>query len=98
MGSISNRRGTMNRDPFCGKQNGSRAAYPALSGGHVVAWPRMCDADPALPLKAGRRVGHRLGCTAGMSWLRPNYFTPYRANSSAMFAFIAFAAAMSSLP
>jgi hypothetical protein len=38
----------MNPDPFCGKQNGSRAAYPALSGGHVVAWLRMWNVYPAL--------------------------------------------------
>jgi hypothetical protein len=39
----------MNPDPFRGKQNGSRAAYPALSGVHVVAWLRMRYVDPALP-------------------------------------------------
>src|SRR6516165_3022296 len=33
VGSISNCRGTMNPDPFCGKQNGSCAAHPALSTG-----------------------------------------------------------------
>jgi hypothetical protein len=33
----------MNPDPSCGKQDGSRAAHPALSGVHVSAWPRMLD-------------------------------------------------------
>ena len=31
------------------EQHGSRTAYPALSGVHVVAWLRMGDVDPALP-------------------------------------------------
>jgi hypothetical protein len=48
-GAISNLRGTMNPDPFCGKQDGSRAGHPALSTGHIVACVRMWDVDPALP-------------------------------------------------
>jgi hypothetical protein len=39
----------MNPDPSCGKQDGSRTAYPALSGVHVSAWLRMCYVYPALP-------------------------------------------------
>jgi hypothetical protein len=49
VGSISNCRGTMNPHPFCGKQNGSRAAHPALSGVHVGASLGMWNVDPALP-------------------------------------------------
>jgi hypothetical protein len=39
----------MNPDPFCGKQNGSRAAHGPESRVHGGALLRMCNVYPALP-------------------------------------------------
>jgi hypothetical protein len=51
----------MNPDPFCGKQNGSRAAYPALSGGACRRMAAHVERLPRLILKAGCRVGCKAG-------------------------------------
>ena len=47
----------MNPDPSCGKQDGSRTAYPALSGVHGCA---CATSTPPYP-KGGAKAGYKAG-------------------------------------